>query len=670
MSTYYASELVDNCTWYNAHRYGKRAHEHLIGLIQEMKRRQATLLDNTKKCLAIYQFGGDARNVDDTQDPPLEEAALTYNAAQNTIETVHSKVMKARIDPMPLTNGGGYLERHRAKGLGKAIIGVIDENHGDEAEEDAVMDALVTAHGAGATVVFERRGRVRIKHMPVEDVWFDEAEIRRRDPRNMYIVPADGIDKFVAIEEYAREGDDYPGLVGTREEREAAILRASTTPASWRVVTGSDADRHRIDIYEAWHLPSGPCEHEDEEPESGESGKPRRVKHDGRHVVAIEGCTLIDEPWDGEVFPVVLYVPRKRRRSIWGLSMMYNLVPAQREYEKLTRKIQHAHQKLGMSGLVAPRSAQVNVKELQAGTYAAGFLAEFDGQIPPTPFVVEPVAEGTYMYADKIPRDMMERNGVSTLSASSQLPAGLSQASGKALQVFEDFESERLMPYHRERERYKIRLSWLIVDCARRIVERDGSLRTSYQGKKGLEQIDWKDVLMDKDAFVLRVFPVSQLAKQPAAKFAQLTELLNAQAITVEQFKRLFELPDLEAENELDTADTDIIDRNLDIMVTTGRYVSPEPFDNLDLIIQRAGKFYNLCRQQEVPESRLKLIRDHIADARALKQQAEGQAVQAAPAPGGPPEPPMVPPGVPPGMPPVPPVPPPGMPPMPPPMAA
>src|SRR5690606_33942866 len=114
--------------------------------------------------------------------------------------------------------------------------------------------------------------------------------------------------------------------------------------------------------------------------------------------------------------------------------------------------------------------------------------------------------------------------------------------------------------------------------------------KARYRGKKGLETISWKDVLLDFESFRMRVFPVSALSKQPAARFAQLTELLNAQAITVEQFKRLFDLPDLEAENELDSADTDVIDRAMDIMVTTGRYLSPEPFDNLDLIIQRAGK--------------------------------------------------------------------------------
>jgi hypothetical protein len=329
---------------------------------------------------------------------------------------------------------------------------------------------------------------------------------------------------------------------------------------------------------------------------------------------------------------------------------MRDMIAQQREYEKITKKIQNAHQKMGMSGFLTPKGAELNMREITVGTHAAGFSAEYDGPTPPTPLVPEPVAEGTYAYAASIPRDMLERRGISTLAAASQLPAGLQQASGKALQVFEDFEDVRLLPYHRERERFKIQLSWVITCLARKIVDKNGSYKATYRGKKGLEAIDWKDVLMDKEDFVLKVFPVSALSKQPAAKFAQLNEMMDRGAITVEEFKRLYELPDLEAENELDTADTDIIDQNMDTMVTTGRYISPEPFDNLDLIVQRAGKFYNLCRQNDVPDDRLQLLRNLMEDAKSLKQQAAPPPVMAPPGVGAPP--PGMPPGMPPGGPP------------------
>ena len=644
--TTYDATMID-CTWFLAKKRGQKADKYLTGLTELMRRSQGTLLENTRKCIAMFQWGGGGLGTDDSDDPVLEEACNAFNAAQNVIETTHSKVCKSRILPMPLTAGGGYLQRHAAKQLGKALEAEFDENDVDQIKEDVVMDALVTAHGAGAAKVYARNGKVVIQHVPIEDVWFDPAETRYRRPSCCYHVMP--LDKFVVLADY---GGDDPDLEGTREERCAAIIRAASMATARQSLAGMVSPT-QVEVVEAWHLPSCGPQNTNGEPDgedpsddsSGDLAEAAEPKHDGRHVIAIAGCTLVDEPWDGEGFPIEFYVPRKRRRSIWGLSMMFDLVAPQREFEKLTAKIQSQHQKMGVAGWIAPTSANFDPATITAGTFAGGFLAEFAGQVGPVPVIVDPVAQSTYAYKDSIPRDMMQYEGVSSLSASSQLPSGLQQASGKALQVFEDFESERLLPYHRELERWTMRLSWLIVRTAHAIVKDGGNPSVKHRGKYGTEPLKWKDVLPKSlDELVLRVFPVSQLSKQPSALFAQLTELLNAQAITTEQFKRLFDLPDLEAENQLDTADTDIIDRNMDLMITTGRYLSPEPFDNFDLLIQRAGKMINLCRTQEVPDARIKLLRDYIEDAKGLQQQIkdeqakkDAEAAAAAPPMGPPP---------------------------------
>lgn len=653
-------KLHDDDCWFLCGARKKKSGPRLVALCEEIERQQATLRDNTNKCISVFQYGGAGRDLEPEEHCEINEDDLTYNAAQNAIETVHAKVFKNKIALMPLTNGGGYLARHRAKEMEKAIEAIYDENDGDVVEEELGMDALVTDHGAGALIVDELRDRVGIRHIAVEDVWYDEAETRLGRPTCCFFVPKDGEDVYKAIDLFANPADaDRPGFVGTPESRRAAIISAAAKPASWRKQSKTS---YRVDLFEGWHPPTyrEECEEEYEDEESGETKKRKVVKHDGRHVVAVPGeeGTLIDEPWEGPV-PILLYVPRRRRRHVFGLSLMRNLLAPQREYERITIKIQNEHQKMGVSGWSAHADAMMNPREVTSGTKAAGFVMEWQGQIEPKPIVTEPVAVGTLQYAEGIPRNMLERHGISTLAAASQLPAGLANASGKAMQVFQDFEDVRLLPYHRARERFRVALGLLIIETAKRIVDRCGSYKVHYRGKRGLEPIDWKsltDMVKDKEAFVLKVFPVSQLSKHPAARFAQLTELLNAQAITIEQFKRLFDLPDLEAENQLDTADTDVIDRAMDIMVTTGKYMAPEPFDNFDLIIQRAGKFINVCRQQEVPDGRIRLLRDYIEETKSLKLQVEEEAkkkaaeaaaaaappMQIQPPPvGGPPVPPM-----------------------------
>jgi len=217
--------------------------------------------------------------------------------------------------------------------------------------------------------------------------------------------------------------------------------------------------------------------------------------------------------------------------------------------------------------------------------------------------------------------------GVSSLSAQSQLPAGLKNASGKALQVYDDFESERLVNYHDADERVIVEVAELIVLLARDLVKVDPEYKVKIRSKKALESVKWAEALLDEEDFVLTVFPVSMLAKTPAAKFQQLQEMLNAGAINIEQFKRLFEMPDLESENELDTADVDILDKMLAQIVYEGKNVQPEPFDNLQMAIGRTRKFINLCRTQEgIPESRMDMLHDFLMSLMDLEQMANPPA--------------------------------------------
>ena len=126
--------------------------------------------------------------------------------------------------------------------------------------------------------------------------------------------------------------------------------------------------------------------------------------------------------------------------------------------------------------------------------------------------------------------------------------------------------------------------------------------------------------------------------------------MLSNGSITPEQFRRLFGMPDLEAENEVDLADVEIIDKVMDQIVIEGKPLQPEPFDYLELIIQRGRKFYNLCRKKGVPEERLAYLRDYLTRAKQLddeqKAKMQAQVPMGQQMPGGPVG-PITPPGAP-----------------------
>jgi hypothetical protein len=167
------------------------------------------------------------------------------------------------------------------------------------------------------------------------------------------------------------------------------------------------------------------------------------------------------------------------------------------------------------------------------------------------------------------------------------------------------------------------------------LVEKHGSYKTKYKNKYNVEEIDWAELIDDIDDYTISIFPVSMLAKTPSAKYEQLQEMFNQGLITADQFRRLFDIPDLEAENDLNMSDDEIILKNLDSMVLDGIQRVPEPFDNLQKALDLSSKFYNLCRQHDVPESKLSLIRNYMVFCKQSidAQAARAQAMQAQAAP-------------------------------------
>lgn len=585
-----------NRAWWNAddRDVRKNPHQTLWALVTAMVADQAQRYRTMRRLQAIYEYGFEGSDSPVTNSRRLLERNLNFNAAQNGIDTVHAQIVTPRVAPMPLTSGGTWSQREAARMMGRALEGEFSENVEEAVTEDVVLDGLVV--GLGAAKVFERHGRCAIERTSPIDLYVDEAEAANRAPRCLY--QRAYVDRYVAAECYVA-GD---GLFGSEASREAAILKAPV--AKRKDYPSTTAASDAIEIWEAWHLPSGP----------GAS--------DGRWAICCEGGTLAYVEFGCEQFPFAFFVPKRPREGWWGIAAMRNYAAAQRAFEKMGRGLQRSNEMAG-THILAHRNAKVNEREISNGK---GTLVEWEGQVEPREWNPAPANPQSYDWWQTLARMALEFDGTSQYAAQSSIPAGLSQASGKALQKFEDVDNKRKVVFHRARERFVVDLSHRVIDVWKGLVERDPSYSVRHTDKNGFTRLRIKDVLLDD--FVIRIFPVSQLSQNPSAKFAQLEQLLNVGAITTEQFKRLYEIPDLESETDVDCADYEIIDKNLDFMVMKGKPITAEPFDNLDLILKRGAKYYNYCRRVEVPEERLELVRRYIDSATQMKARLAAAAPQ------------------------------------------
>ena len=125
--------------------------------------------------------------------------------------------------------------------------------------------------GIGATKVYPAHGRINYERTPPWELVVDEGACLTSDPRSLYQQKAIPAEVLAARFPQRKHRAAIQAAVGSS-------TIASTEPA---MVTVTDL----VPVWEAWHLPSSP------------------TTKDGKHVICLEGHTLLIEPWTLDRFP-------------------------------------------------------------------------------------------------------------------------------------------------------------------------------------------------------------------------------------------------------------------------------------------------------------------------------------------------------------------------------
>ena len=153
----------------------------------------------------------------------------------------------------------------------------------------------------------------------------------------------------------------------------------------------------------------------------------------------------------------------------------------------------------------------------------------------------------------------------------------------------------------------------------------DDIISVSFSEGSGVEKIDWKDIKMEEDEYIMRIQPIGSLPQTPAAKLASVTEMHMNGMFTKEEAHQLLEFPDIDRANKLKNAHIDLIDKIIDDMIDNNNFAPPEPYFNLVLGVERVQQAYNLGKLEGVPEQRLELLRRWIAQAVSKMDKAKQQ---------------------------------------------
>lgn len=507
---------------------------------------------------------------------------ISYNVCQSAVDTITSKICKNKPRPMFLTSGGDYKIQRKAKKLDQFCEGVFYENKAYEMGELIFRDACV--FDAGIVHVFNHYGRVTHERVLSRELLVDEIEAQYGKPRQMHRVK--NVDRMVLC-------DLFP------EKRKAILAANAATPDK---LGGYENVADCISVTESWHLPSGPN------------------ASDGCHVICTESELLRFEDYKKDFFPFAILRWNHRLEGYWGQGLVEQIQNIQVEINKLLWVIQRSMHLAGSFKVFLENGSKIIKEHLNNDI---GAIVSYTGT--PPQYVTPPiVAPEVYQHFMTLKNSAFEVAGISQLSATSQKPAGLN--SGKALREYNDIETDRFQTVGQGFEQFFLDLARLDVDCAKDIYEEEGSYEVKVPGKKFIETIDWKDVDMADDEYVMKLYPVSSLPNTPEGRLQTITEYMQAGFLTPRAGRRLLDFPDLEAEEKLANSTEDYLLKILDKIIEEGVYTAPEPYDDLNLAKELCLEYYAQGKCSGLEEPKLDLLRqfsDEINQFDQSMQQAQ-----------------------------------------------
>lgn len=639
--------------WWRCHETDRPPHEILDTLVHQLEDDQESRYAAYREYAKLMGSDPDMFGYDDSF-AVMQSEAVSQNELANTIETLHAQVFKNRIVPSVSVSEADWEEGERAKGYSRWIEGTLDAG---EAYYDAIprsgMDCLTFGTGFIRTGhIEEEDGSCKLQYYRTDPRSFmvDRLEAKNGKPRSAFV--KDHVDKYKLAHDY---GQDVRNGYGTAAERAKFILDC-TVNDDVDMALGCRTKCAMVTVREAWHTPSSPG------------------AKDGRHVIWIKGCTLVDEPWTWTrlgPFTVIRY--GVRLSGFYGDSAVRRLAPTQKNFDKLNRKIDEAQDIMGVPRILSGKNNGLSLAHIDD---VPGGVIECDDINRVRDWNATAVSPELYQERGDCARKMRSLLGVSDFEVQNQLPQSMREISGPAMERWVDSGTARHAIFHGELERAMMDLAHLSMDYAAELQKEGKDLCVVAPGasKSSVELLKFSEVVVDRKRMKLRVQPMSEMPQTMAGKIDAFSKLRENGDIDKQTYLKMLEVPDIAGTTDFLGSDEEIILKNLYFMVKKGTYIPPLQYDNLDLIVPLTTAFINHYRlREDCDQEKVGMLGQYIEDAILLKKGPGGSdpnapppmpgVGMAPPLPGGPP-PGMAPPGMPPGMPPGP-----GMGPPPPPMA-
>lgn len=551
-------------------------------------------------------------------DQTSESLEPSLHAAKTTVDTLVNLIIsddtRARFVPVE----GEWSDRLKCKNAERFVDGIFQaEKFYQELRPRIASDIAI--YGTGHLQVVQRKDTIGYERVYTGDILVDEQVSIISEPVIL------GRVRNVSAHALARQ---YPKF---KNEIMRSVQQRPTFMSSYQADhTAATRVDYMTQCYDIWFCTGLP----------GDRGWFVRVIHFGG-----DGGVLESEPYELERVPIVTGRNNPARNGFFGQSVAAVCKFEQEESDALIRKISNNATLSGDMKILA-ESGSIDPKQLT--NKACSIVFHSPGTSKPQ-FVTPPsVASDIYSHLQFVLRYPLEKMGLSQLTAYGKKPPDVEAA--VAMQELQDIESVRQSAPIKFDQNFVVEVAERTVDMAARMYEKDGiSVKSKYQKRSFVKTVDWKNINLSRDRFVISVMPSSLLPRTPGAKLGRVGFMMDKGLIDQDDALSMLDIPDVDQRYALSSAMKDAIDDASERMLYEGEAILADRYLATEFGIQRMASILQRAGVDGAPETRLELVRRWIDSAMAIKMQMDMVAsAQAAPPEGAPP-PPMPPagPGVP-----------------------
>lgn len=504
---------------------------------------------------------------------------LTLNVIKSCIDTLISKMAKDRIAPTFLTSNAPWSKQRQAEKLTKWLKGAFYGARVHEKAPLTLRDAAI--FGTGFTKVYSEAGQIKAERVFSDEMIVDLNDAYYGAPRCMY--QRRMVSKSHLLEKF-------------KDPEHQAIIAKAQQIQGFNVLSPTET----VMVIEAWRLPD----------ERGEGGL---------HLISVNSGALVVEEYKRERFPFAQIRYTVQPVGYWGSGLCEDLLGIQIEINRLSMHIQQAQRLLANPRVFIEEGSSVNINQL---TNEIGGIVKYRGQMPMIQ-VAQTVQPELFNQVNILYQRAYEITGISQLAASSRNPLG-ANASGAALREMTDIQSDRFALTSYQYQQYHLDLGELFLDEAKALAAQGKPVPSkAFDRRNGLESIDWSDIDLDDDEYVMQCFPASALPDQPGARIESIRDLMQMGMIQPDEAQDLLDFPDLDKFTALATSPTKLAARLIEKMIEENTFIPPEPYLPIDKMQRLAQLYYCDAQVRGMEEDRLELLRQFIDSCAAMTAMAQ-----------------------------------------------